>query len=187
MSSSFEPAPIYPNTFALWFQTNSGVINTLTQISESSWEFFDNNGNSIYASGDLISNTQFRDTLTFDNGCYVFKVTDTDDDGIDFWANNDGAGMVRFREIGASWLKSFEGDFGRSIYHEFRVEDALSTSEMNDVIMTIFPNPTTDEIVIAGNLANASKLILTDNIGRIVSVTNIDKNTITMFSFSLTF
>ena len=176
MSSSFEPAPIYPNTFALWFQTNSGVINTLTQISESSWEFFNNNGVSIYASGDLISNTQFRDTLTFDNGCYVFKVTDTDDDGIDFWANSDGAGMVRFREIGASWLKSFEGDFGRSIYHEFRVEDALSNSEMNDVNITVFPNPTNDEIVITGNLANSSKLILRDNIGRIVSITNIEKN-----------
>ena len=45
MSSSFDPAPVYPNTFALWFGTNSGVINTFTQISESSWEFFDNDGN----------------------------------------------------------------------------------------------------------------------------------------------
>ena len=140
MSSSFTPAPTYPSTFALWFQTNSGVVNSLTQVSESSWEFFDNDGNIHYSSGDLIANTQYRDTLTFDNGCYIFKVTDTDDDGIDFWANSDGSGMVRFREIGASWIKSFEGDFGRFIHHEFRIEDAISHSEFNDINnINIFP------------------------------------------------
>lgn len=176
MNSTFESAPIYPNTFALWFQTNNGVINTLNQISESSWEFFDNNGNSIYASGDLIANTQYRDTLTFNSGCYVFKVTDTDDDGIDFWANNDGGGMARFREIGASWLKSFDGDFGRSIHHEFRVEDASSSSEITDMNIVIFPNPTNDEIFVIGNLKNSSKIILSDNIGRVVNITNINRN-----------
>ena len=179
MSSSFESAPTYPNTFALWFQTNSGVVNSLTQVSESSWEFFDSNGNSIYSSGDLISNTQFRDTLTFNNGCYIFKVTDTDDDGFDFWANNDGGGMARFREIGASWLKSFDGDFGRFIHHEFRVEDALANSEINTLDFTIFPNPATNEIIITGDFANLSKLILTDNLGRIVSTINVDKNNTT--------
>ncbi|MEC7863750.1 MAG: T9SS type A sorting domain-containing protein, partial [Bacteroidota bacterium] len=173
ISSTFESAPTYPNTFVLWFQTNNGIVSG---ISESSWEFFDNNENLIYASGNLIPNTQFRDTLTFDDGCYIFKVTDTDDDGLDFWANNDGGGMVRFREIGASWLKSFDGDFGRFIHHEFMVENILSNSEINDVNITIFPNPATNEIVVIGNLVNSSKLILTDNIGRIVSVTNIDKN-----------
>jgi hypothetical protein len=176
MNSSFESAPTYPNTFALWFQTNSGVVNSSTQISESSWEFFDNNENSIYASGDLISNTLFQDTLTFDDGCYVFKVTDTDDDGFDFWANNDGGGMARFREIGASWLKSFDGDFGRFIHHEFRIEDALSTSEIDDINISIFPNPANDKILVSGDLGNSSEITLTDNIGRIVSITKIDKN-----------
>jgi hypothetical protein len=84
--------------------------------------------------------------------------------------------MVRFREIEASWLKSFDGDFGRFIHHEFRVEDGLSNSEINDVDIKIFPNPATNEIIVIGDLANSTKLILTDNIGRIVSTINIDKN-----------
>ena len=176
MSSTFDPTPIYPNTFALWFQTNSGVINTFTQISESSWEFFDNDGSSIYASGDLISNTQYRDTLTFPDGCYTFKVTDTDDDGLDFWANNDGGGMARFRELGAGWLKAFEGDFGRFIHHEFRTEDVLSSSEIKTKNIKVYPNPAINEIAVIGNLTNSSELILTDNIGRIVSITEIDRN-----------
>ncbi len=177
MSSSFEPAPIYPNTFALWFQPNNGFIGFSSDIEPlTSWEIFDNNANLIYASGNLIANTQYRDTLTFNNGCYVLKVTDTDDDGIDFWANNDGSGMLRFREIGGVWLKSFEGDFGRSIYHEFKVEDGLSYSEINDITITVSPNPATDEIIVTGKLTNSSQLILTDNIGRLVSAINVDKN-----------
>lgn len=177
MSSSFTPAPTYPNTFALWFQTNSGVVNSLTQVSESSWEFFDNDGNILYSSGDLIANTQYRDTLTFDNGCYIFKVTDTDDDGIDFWANSDGSGMARFREIGASWIKSFEGDFGRFIHHEFRIEDAISNSESNVINnINIFPNPANDELTLFGNFPNPPNLILRDNLGRIIKTMSLKQN-----------
>jgi hypothetical protein len=176
MSSKFESTTVYPETFALWFQTNSGVINTFTQISESSWEFLDNDENQIYSSGDLIANTQYRDTLTFDEGCYIFKVIDTDDDGIDFWANNDGGGMARFREIGASWIKSFEGDFGRSIHHEFRIENTLSNTNIDRKNITVFPNPTSDYIFIYGNLKNSSKIHLTNNLGRIVKTTDVNKN-----------
>ena len=176
MSSIFEAAPVYPATFTLWFQTNNGVITTSSQISESSWEFFDNNGNSIYASGNLNANTQFRDTLTFNNGCYIFKVTDTDDDGLDFWANNDGGGMIRFREIGAGWLQNFDCDFGRSIHHEFRVDNVSSLFENNTLNISIFPNPAENEIMITGNLKHVCKLILTDNIGKVVNITEINKN-----------
>ena len=41
---SLNVVPEYPESFALWFQTNGGVVNTFTQVSESSWEFFDKNG-----------------------------------------------------------------------------------------------------------------------------------------------
>ena len=32
--------------------------------------------------------------------------------------------MARFRDLVSGWLKSFDGDFGRFIHHEFKVEDA---------------------------------------------------------------
>ena len=80
MQSEFEQVAEYPQSFALWFQTNGGVVNTFTQVSESSWKFFDENEAIVHESGDLISNTQFRDTLTFSPGCYTFIVSDTDED-----------------------------------------------------------------------------------------------------------
>ena len=61
MSSHFEYPPEYNDIFTIWVQTNSGVINSLTQYSETSWEITDNSDNMIYSSGILISNTQYRD------------------------------------------------------------------------------------------------------------------------------
>jgi len=154
MQSEFELVAEYPESFALWFETNGGVVNTVTQVSESSWEFFDENGTSVHASSDLISNTQFRDTLTFLPGCYTFVVSDTDEDGLDFWANNDGTGMVRFREIGATWLKLFNADFGTNIVHQFIVADHIGCTDPlacnYDTIATIsdgscnYPTTSTD-------------------------------------------
>ena len=175
MQSEFELVAEYPESFALWFQTNGGVVNTFTQVSESSWEFFDENGTSVHASGDLISNTQFRDTLTFSPGCYTFVVSDTDEDGLDFWANNDGGGMVRFREIGATWLKSFNADFGTNIVHQFTVGSALSTSSNTHPMQwEIFPNPTKDKILIEGFSDEKTQISVLNNLGeRVIKTENI--------------
>tara|TARA_B110000495_G_C23019281_1_gene604349 strand:- start:153 stop:2390 length:2238 start_codon:yes stop_codon:yes gene_type:complete len=176
LSSTFEPSPTYPNTFALWVQTNSGDIGG---VSETSWEITDNNGLSIFTGTNLSVNQQYRDTLTFVDGCYVLKVNDTDDDGLDFWANSDGAGYIKLRNVPGTWFADFDGDFGRFIHHEFRVEDALSTSEISNINIEVYPNPATNKILVSGDLSNSSKLILTDNIGRTVSITNIEKNNTT--------
>jgi len=176
-STTFEPVPQYPNSFTVWTKTNSGVTNNFTQISETSWEFLDNNGIALFASGDIVSNTQFRDTVVFDKGCYTFRVTDTDDDGVDFWANSDGAGYLKFREIGASWLHSFEGDFGRFIHYEFRVDELLSEEGMEILNLDIFPNPATNEIFVNGNLDKINKIIITDNVGRIILTTEVKSST----------
>jgi len=175
MSSTFEPAPTYPNSFTIFTQTNSGVINTSTQISETSWEFFDNNGVSILTSGNLISNTQYFDTLDVNDGCYTFKVTDTDDDGIDFWANNDGGGGIRFREIGASWLKIFEGDFGRFIHHQFRVVTQTNILDESLQNWEIYPNPTRNKFTLKGTITEPTTILLTNNLGEEIQEFNIDK------------
>ena len=177
ISTTFDPVPEYPNSFTVWTKTNSGVTNNFTQISETSWEFLDNNGVALFASGDIVANTQFRDTVVFDRGCYTFRVTDTDDDGVDFWANSDGAGYLKFREIGASWLHSFEGDFGRFIHYEFRVDQLLSEEGEDILNLEIFPNPATNEIFVNGNLSKIKKLIITDNVGRVVFTREVENST----------
>ena len=173
MQSKFETAPQYPQTFALWLSTNNGVMGG---VSETSWDFFDQNGNIVITSGGLDPNTQFRDTLDFDKGCYTFIVSDTDEDGLDFWANNDGGGMVRFREIGASWLKSFNADFGTNIIHQFTVGYAqdIAIKENNDH-WTIYPNPTNDKLIVEGICEGETQVVVNNNIGENVLNTTISQ------------
>jgi len=169
MQSEFEYVPEYPETFALWVGTNGGVINTFTQESETTWDFYNENGNIEFTSGSLFGNTQYRDTLTFTAGCYTFVVNDTDEDGLDFWANNDGGGMVRFREIGSSWLKSFNSDFGTNIIHQFTVGGAQTTTSVGQKNnWEIYPNPTKNSLTIEGISDEKTKLTLQDNLGKII-------------------
>ena len=169
MQGEFEYVPDYPETFALWVGTNGGVINTFTQESETTWDFYNDNGSIEHTSGTLLGNTQYRDTITFVPGCYTFIMSDTDEDGLDFWANNDGGGMVRFREIGASWLKTFNPDFGTNIIHQFTVgysQTTISTEEVNN--WDIFPNPTKSSITIEGLSDGETNIILQDNLGKTI-------------------
>jgi hypothetical protein len=158
-------------------QTNSGSIG-LNQ-SETSWKIFDRDNNLTYESasgGNLMINSQYRDTLIFDDGCYSFIMTDTDDDGIDFWANNDGAGMARFREIGASWLKVFEGDFGSFIHHEFQVNNSTSYIQEDINTWSFYPNPAKNQVTISGVSNGITDLILLDSLGKQLKKITFDIN-----------
>ena len=177
MSSEFESVPQYPETFALWVGTNGGVINTFTQESETTWDFYDNQGNIVHSSGSLYSNTQYRDTLSFSPGCYTFVMSDSDEDGLDFWANNDGSGMCRFREVGATWLKIFNADFGTSIVHQFTVGTPQNTtidSKISD--WDVFPIPAEKSITLKGISNTIRHINIINNIGEIVLEKNYNLN-----------
>ena len=92
---------------------------------------------------------------------------DADEDGLDFWANSDGSGLVRFREIGASWLKSFNADFGTNIIHQFTVGGSqTSTEKENSRSWEIFPNPSTENILIEGFSEANCQIKILDNLGK---------------------
>ena len=173
MSSTFEPAPTYPNTFALWVQTNSGSIGG---VSETSWEITDNNDLSLFTGINLNINQQYKDTLTFEDGCYMLKVNDSGDNGLDFWANSDGTGSFRIREIGAGWLHSFDGDFGKFIHHEFKVGGVNNIIENSIHNWKIYPTPARKQFSIEGVIAESTTILITNNVGKIVRQFSIDKN-----------
>ncbi len=96
--------------------------------------------------------------------------------GLIIGTNNDGNGNVMFKNLGPGIIKTFDGDFGRSYYHQFIVGDVLSTAELYNFNIKTYPNPTKDRLIVTGNLKNASEIILRDNIGRIVSVTKVNSD-----------
>jgi len=90
------------------------------------------------------ANTQYRDTIYMNAGCYTFEFMDADDDGISFWANDDGSGYVRLRRAGGNFI-TFEGDFGKSIVHNFHFETNLVNAIEHPVVeegtVRVYPNP----------------------------------------------
>ena len=170
MQSEFEYVPEYPETFVLFVNTNAGAIGS-SQISETSWDFYNENDNIEYTSGDLIVNSDFRDTLTFTKGCYTFIMNDTGEDGLDIdWLNGEGVGLVRFKEVQASWLKSFDANFGTNIIHQFSIGGAQTTTtsvgQKNN--WEIYPNPTKNTLTIEGISNEKTKLTLQDNLGKVI-------------------
>ena len=154
MQSAYEPVPDYPETFSLWLLTNDGVINTSTQASESSWDFYDINGTEIHSSGTLYADEQYIDTFTFTPGCYAFVLEDSDEDGLKFWANNDGNGAVKFRKLAGQWLENFNADFGTNIVYNFSVNFPVNIAEITEDSFDIFPNPAKNQITISVSQSN---------------------------------
>ena len=83
-------------------------------------------------------------------GCYTFEFLDSDDDGISFWANNDGSGFVRLRKVGGNFI-TFEPDFGKSIVHNFHFETNLVNGiDVPEVVeqgtVQVYPNPARESV-----------------------------------------
>lgn len=136
LSASFVPADVIPQHFYIWFGTNNVA-------SENSYEVLDADGNILFSREDMSNNTIYQDTLMLAPGCYTFRVYDTDNDGLSFFANNDGSGFIRFREVGGPIVASFESDFGGGIEYNFSTDLLVSTHHPPEQALEvqIFPNP----------------------------------------------
>ena len=160
--SGFEIPDVWPRDIIVWFRTNSAP-------QESSFDIKDDQGNIIFQRSNMTANTQYKDTVHLALGCYSFNVYDTDDDGISWWANNDGNGSIRIRKVGQTGtVRVFNGDFGDNIHFNFTTESALSVDEAGIIQdFEVFPNPAADVLNITFNgLNDEVDLILYDALGK---------------------
>ena len=175
MESPFDHVPQYQNKIAVWTQINNGVINSWTNESETSWEFFKDDGSLFTASQQMflgvMPQNQYRDTIEFESGCYTFKVTDLGEDGLDYGYNNDGVGSIKLRNVPGTTFKDFHPDFGSNIIHNFRVGSILSQQQVVDDFM-IYPIPAKEDIIIEFKLGNFEVLEILDNSGRVIRELN---------------
>ena len=179
--SEYEFVEEYPSSFAMWFKTNN-VPN------ESSYELRDNQGNLIFSKSGMSANTLYKDTFNLDPGCYKFQILDTggnqntNEDGLSWWANNDGTGYARLREVPGGFFKYYQDDFGTELTDYFRVGEYISsTNELIEPIIELYPNPSKNEINLDFEFLSASDISISifDISGRIVFSENIydtDKN-----------
>lgn len=137
MESIYEAPLELPETFVVNLRTN-------TFGNESYWKIEDKNGNIVADRSNMAGNTEYKDTLTLPWGCYSFVLEDSDEDGLGWWANDDGTGYVRIRKaVGSGFLKFWGTDFGSFIREDFTIGGALNTPEAGTIPSRaiIYPNP----------------------------------------------
>ncbi|MEZ4884872.1 MAG: LamG-like jellyroll fold domain-containing protein [Chitinophagales bacterium] len=171
METHFTTPVLYDDgNLALNFRTNNFG-------GENYYELMNDKGEILYSRYNLSSNTTYTDLFELDRGCYVLRFEDTDDDGLNFFANNDGNGFVRLRDKNNNLLVEFERDYGDGITYHFTVDYDMSAdflgvvcddiTDIDEVDVTnlrainIYPNPTRDKVSIDLDLKQAEEVNLT--------------------------
>jgi hypothetical protein len=162
--SKFEIPAVLPEEIVIYFKTNSAA-------GESSYKIIDSDGNSIFSRSGMGNNTTYQDTIQLEYGCYTFRVDDSDDDGIDFWANNNGVGACRIFKPGTGLIKTFDGDFGDNINFHFTVGSPLKYEDFyENSSISIYPNPSDEVFFIEGKEIEKAKINILDSQGRKVNL-----------------
>lgn len=147
-TSDFETVDILQPKLVLVVKTNSKGF-------ENKYRIEDTQGNLILERNNLANYTSYADTIQLAPGCYQFHIDDSGKNGIDFWANNDGAGYMKLIEINGSTTKTLQPDFGTSYTYGFSVTGTVGLE--NQVIYAptynVSPIPTNDflNVEIKGN------------------------------------
>lgn len=146
--SKFDLVKILPPRFAIEFRANSVP-------SENYYEVIDAAGNVVHMKDDFNANTMHRDTISLAPGCYTFILHDIDKDGISFFANSDGVGSIRFRNMSGTYFQSFNPNFGTEIRYQFIIDPTkvgINTA-IEEANIKLYPNPASDKVYIE-NLAS---------------------------------
>ncbi len=176
LTSTYQIPPVYDSTIILAFSTNGAA-------QESAYSLLNQEGTAIYSRDSFQDNQMYRDTFDLSPGRYVLQMTDRAEDGIDFFANNDGSGSLRFQDTDQNTIKYFQGDFGTSITHHFTVGYRLgegpadqecktdlraANRHTHDAHMEIYPNPTSGNFRLHTHFEQADNgtLLVIDPMGR---------------------
>ncbi|MCY7408839.1 MAG: T9SS type A sorting domain-containing protein, partial [Chitinophagales bacterium] len=138
--SHFNFPPQYPAHIYVELKTNH-------HGSDNDYTISDDAGNIILSKSNLDDDTNYKDTMWLADGCYTFKLNDSNEDGLYFWFYGSyGSGYCRIKNAdNGTLIKSFGTDFGKEIYQQFTVGYFVNTEDVAQVktsTLNVYPNPT---------------------------------------------
>lgn len=172
LSSIVSPIDLYGSEIVIEYQTNNAP-------SETEYKVYDQNGSLVFSKTNGLQPIRtYRDTLRNLQGCYSLVITDSDDDGLDFFANSDGKGQFKIRSIGG--VNTFiEPDFGKFSRYGFVAVGLTNSEELPDEEqLGLFPNPGNSQVFVSGlgDWDQELELRVVDQMGRAVaSLWSMDK------------
>jgi hypothetical protein len=155
MESPFDLPDIIDKEFILVFQSNS-------KPAENKLYLKDMEGNVIYKKTIVAKNHTYKKELKMEDGCYELELTDSGNDGLDFWANaSQGKGSLYFKKtFNPIRIKNFNPDFGKFMRYSFLIGDITKVDGeiISDAIFDIYPNPASGEIELRLNIDSSPEL-----------------------------
>lgn len=153
MSSTYERVDQWTEEFYVWLNTNNAG-------NETSYIIETEEGDTVYYSGPLDNNEVYKDTFRLDTGCYNFRVFDSECDGLRFFANNDGNGVLRVMDSdgGFTIIQAFQSDFGCEISQAFTIGystgyvSSVRDKKNSETKLHVFPNPSNGIITVGVEL-----------------------------------
>jgi hypothetical protein len=182
--SKYNYPALMPTNFIVTCKTN-------TRPWETEYVLKDAAGNVIFERNTLDANTIYRDTVTLAQGCYEFRLTDSGEDGLSFWANtSQGSGYARFNSMNGGVIKTFGADFGGEIYQQFTVglnNDVQEYIFEKTQVLRAYPNPTNNILFVTLDLPVRSNglLSIADVMGNMVYQTNINNKIADSFEIDM--
>jgi hypothetical protein len=112
-TSVVQTVPLLDERFIVWMRTNA-------RPEQNAWRIRNQAGEVVASRLSFTGPFQIhQDTVDLPEGCYHFELSDAAEDGLEFFANSDGTGTVRFLAIGGGALRAFDANFGTRIDLEF--------------------------------------------------------------------
>jgi len=166
--ATFNYPAIFSNELLFYLKTNNAPNETayrLTDVSGKIW--YERKFNTLAA------NKLYIDTFVLPKtyNCYRLEIFDNDEDGLNFWANNDGGGTARLKAKGGVFYPAINPDFGSYIAYNFttgwnvNVDEPMQVSEIS-----LFPNPVKDKAFLEVNFSQKNDVLvnLTDLYGKTI-------------------
>jgi len=154
-----------PYSFIIQTKTNSSA-------SENAYTLTDQDGAIVYQRNNMANNTLYRDTVKLQHGCYTFRFTDSNQDGLYFFANTaQGTGSLRLTTTAGKNIIMFNPDFGAEVLMNFNVGYGLGIEPQSyPQNIDVFPNPSSGSFSIdATSLEqNPCTLQVFDLVGKLV-------------------
>lgn len=149
---------------------------------ENSWQFYDQNGNLIRQSSDLLEETTYTEVFEVEPGkCYEFVILDSFGDGI---CCEYGEGFYRLRTDSRQTINE-NAEFGSIDVTTFKIAPLLSSEDFNISEFTVYPNPTKSFITIESQLDKELNLNVFDIRGKQIYVGKMNgKSSIDFNAFS---
>ena len=131
-------------------------LKTNNVPEQNAYEIRDAAGNLVVRKENFSANTIYRDTFDLANGCYTFTLFD-EGYGLDYWAwPAQGSGTIHIRDLEGDVLKTFDPDFGETIYWPFAVGTVSTVKELTlEEGLNVYPNPNEGAFTI--ELANVNE------------------------------